>query len=190
MSRTHREGGNSPGQAEGGAGEAGDPGTWSDLWEAAQGGASFSPCSRGPWRFGVCPRETSFPPASTSPLPFCPSVIYTHLALGPGSCSFQASGLRIAGPSPVLWEQGCLAGFQGCAAGGHRPSPGFPAGARPLVTGPPSIGEHRGLGAGVSKVRSLKMDRKVWTETLIQVGRPLPARRRCPGLPVPRAPSH
>lgn len=30
-------------------------------------------------------------------------------------------------------------------------------------------GEHRGLGAGVSKVRSLKMDRKVWTETLIQV---------------------
>ncbi|XP_060223671.1 arf-GAP with Rho-GAP domain, ANK repeat and PH domain-containing protein 1 isoform X6 [Meriones unguiculatus] len=29
-------------------------------------------------------------------------------------------------------------------------------------------GEHRGLGAGVSKVRSLKMDRKVWTETLIQ----------------------
>lgn len=31
-------------------------------------------------------------------------------------------------------------------------------------------GEHRGLGAGVSKVRSLKMDRKVWTETLIQVG--------------------
>lgn len=33
-------------------------------------------------------------------------------------------------------------------------------------------GEHRGLGAGVSKVRSLKMDRKVWTETLIQVGMP------------------
>lgn len=33
-------------------------------------------------------------------------------------------------------------------------------------------GEHRGLGAGVSKVRSLKMDRKVWTETLIQVGVP------------------
>ncbi|XP_029411763.1 arf-GAP with Rho-GAP domain, ANK repeat and PH domain-containing protein 1 isoform X2 [Nannospalax galili] len=30
-------------------------------------------------------------------------------------------------------------------------------------------GEHRGLGAGVSKVRSLKMDRKVWTETLIQL---------------------
>uniref|UniRef100_A0A2I2YG90 ArfGAP with RhoGAP domain, ankyrin repeat and PH domain 1 n=2 Tax=Gorilla gorilla gorilla TaxID=9595 RepID=A0A2I2YG90_GORGO len=29
-------------------------------------------------------------------------------------------------------------------------------------------GEHRGLGAGVSKVRSLKMDRKVWTETLIE----------------------
>uniref|UniRef100_A0A8C0RIF9 ArfGAP with RhoGAP domain, ankyrin repeat and PH domain 1 n=2 Tax=Canis lupus TaxID=9612 RepID=A0A8C0RIF9_CANLF len=30
-------------------------------------------------------------------------------------------------------------------------------------------GEHRGLGAGVSKVRSLKMDRKVWTETLIEL---------------------
>uniref|UniRef100_A0A8C5VV65 ArfGAP with RhoGAP domain, ankyrin repeat and PH domain 1 n=1 Tax=Microcebus murinus TaxID=30608 RepID=A0A8C5VV65_MICMU len=29
-------------------------------------------------------------------------------------------------------------------------------------------GEHRGLGAGVSKVRSLKMDKKVWTETLIE----------------------
>ncbi|XP_026939081.1 arf-GAP with Rho-GAP domain, ANK repeat and PH domain-containing protein 1 isoform X7 [Sagmatias obliquidens] len=29
-------------------------------------------------------------------------------------------------------------------------------------------GEHRGLGAGISKVRSLKMDRKVWTETLIE----------------------
>ncbi|XP_048644080.1 arf-GAP with Rho-GAP domain, ANK repeat and PH domain-containing protein 1 isoform X4 [Marmota marmota marmota] len=29
-------------------------------------------------------------------------------------------------------------------------------------------GEHRGLGAGVSKVRSLKMDRKVWTEKLIE----------------------
>lgn len=36
----------------------------------------------------------------------------------------------------------------------------------------PITGEHRGLGAGVSKVRSLKMDRKVWTETLIQVGMP------------------
>lgn len=36
----------------------------------------------------------------------------------------------------------------------------------------PIAGEHRGLGAGVSKVRSLKMDRKVWTETLIQVGMP------------------
>uniref|UniRef100_A0A8C9DK03 Arf-GAP with Rho-GAP domain, ANK repeat and PH domain-containing protein 1 n=1 Tax=Prolemur simus TaxID=1328070 RepID=A0A8C9DK03_PROSS len=30
-------------------------------------------------------------------------------------------------------------------------------------------GEHRGLGAGVSKVRSLKMDKKVWTETLIEL---------------------
>ncbi|KAM8815774.1 arf-GAP with Rho-GAP domain, ANK repeat and PH domain-containing protein 1 isoform 2-T4 [Rhynchonycteris naso] len=30
-------------------------------------------------------------------------------------------------------------------------------------------GEHRGMGAGVSKVRSLKMDRKVWTETLIEL---------------------
>ncbi|XP_048644084.1 arf-GAP with Rho-GAP domain, ANK repeat and PH domain-containing protein 1 isoform X7 [Marmota marmota marmota] len=30
-------------------------------------------------------------------------------------------------------------------------------------------GEHRGLGAGVSKVRSLKMDRKVWTEKLIEL---------------------
>ncbi|XP_030055844.1 arf-GAP with Rho-GAP domain, ANK repeat and PH domain-containing protein 1 isoform X2 [Microcaecilia unicolor] len=30
-------------------------------------------------------------------------------------------------------------------------------------------GEHRGLGPSVSKVRSLKMDRKVWTEELIQL---------------------
>ncbi|XP_061538653.1 arf-GAP with Rho-GAP domain, ANK repeat and PH domain-containing protein 1-like isoform X2 [Phycodurus eques] len=30
-------------------------------------------------------------------------------------------------------------------------------------------GEHRGLGPNISKVRSLKMDRKVWTEELIQV---------------------
>ncbi|OPJ67391.1 hypothetical protein AV530_013984 [Patagioenas fasciata monilis] len=30
-------------------------------------------------------------------------------------------------------------------------------------------GEHRGLGPGVTKVRSLKMDRKVWTEELIQL---------------------
>ncbi|TMS07767.1 Arf-GAP with Rho-GAP domain, ANK repeat and PH domain-containing protein 1 [Larimichthys crocea] len=29
-------------------------------------------------------------------------------------------------------------------------------------------GEHRGLGPSISKVRSLKMDRKVWTEELIQ----------------------
>ncbi|KAL2806719.1 arf-GAP with Rho-GAP domain, ANK repeat and PH domain-containing protein 1 isoform d [Daubentonia madagascariensis] len=29
-------------------------------------------------------------------------------------------------------------------------------------------GEHRGLGAAISKVRSLKMDKKVWTETLIE----------------------
>lgn len=29
------------------------------------------------------------------------------------------------------------------------------------------------MGAAVSKVRSLKMDKKVWTETLIKVGRPL-----------------
>lgn len=32
------------------------------------------------------------------------------------------------------------------------------------------------MGAGISKVRSLKMDRKVWTETLIEVrGPPLGA---------------
>ncbi|XP_052317412.1 arf-GAP with Rho-GAP domain, ANK repeat and PH domain-containing protein 1-like isoform X14 [Oncorhynchus keta] len=30
-------------------------------------------------------------------------------------------------------------------------------------------GEHRGLGPSISKVRSLKMDRRVWTEELIQV---------------------
>ncbi|XP_068440559.1 arf-GAP with Rho-GAP domain, ANK repeat and PH domain-containing protein 1 isoform X5 [Clinocottus analis] len=30
-------------------------------------------------------------------------------------------------------------------------------------------GEHRGLGPSISKIRSLKMDRKVWTEELIQV---------------------
>eukprot|EP00063_Salmo_salar_P095899 XP_014070734.1 PREDICTED: arf-GAP with Rho-GAP domain, ANK repeat and PH domain-containing protein 1-like [Salmo salar] len=30
-------------------------------------------------------------------------------------------------------------------------------------------GEHRGLGPSISKVRSLKMDRRVWTEDLIQV---------------------
>ncbi|NXD28544.1 ARAP1 protein, partial [Spelaeornis formosus] len=30
-------------------------------------------------------------------------------------------------------------------------------------------GEHRGLGPGISKVRSLKMDRKVWTEELIEL---------------------
>ncbi|KAM6094430.1 arf-GAP with Rho-GAP domain, ANK repeat and PH domain-containing protein 1 isoform 3-T4 [Chlamydotis macqueenii] len=30
-------------------------------------------------------------------------------------------------------------------------------------------GEHRGLGPGVTKVRSLKMDRKVWTEELIEL---------------------
>ncbi|NXN68523.1 ARAP1 protein, partial [Himantopus himantopus] len=30
-------------------------------------------------------------------------------------------------------------------------------------------GEHRGLGPGITKVRSLKMDRKVWTEELIEV---------------------
>ncbi|KAK2513518.1 Arap1 [Columba guinea] len=33
----------------------------------------------------------------------------------------------------------------------------------------PGGGEHRGLGPGVTKVRSLKMDRKVWTEELIQL---------------------
>nr|XP_034956925.1 arf-GAP with Rho-GAP domain, ANK repeat and PH domain-containing protein 1-like [Zootoca vivipara] len=31
-------------------------------------------------------------------------------------------------------------------------------------------GEHRGLGPNVTKVRSLKMDKKVWTEELIEVG--------------------
>lgn len=30
-------------------------------------------------------------------------------------------------------------------------------------------GEHRGLGPSISKVRSLKMDKKVWTEELVQV---------------------
>ncbi|XP_059322542.1 arf-GAP with Rho-GAP domain, ANK repeat and PH domain-containing protein 1 isoform X1 [Ammospiza nelsoni] len=30
-------------------------------------------------------------------------------------------------------------------------------------------GEHRGLGPGITKVRSLKMDRKVWTEELIEL---------------------
>lgn len=36
---------------------------------------------------------------------------------------------------------------------------------------PHVLGEHRGLGPSVSKVRSLKMDRKVWTEELVQVQR-------------------
>lgn len=31
-------------------------------------------------------------------------------------------------------------------------------------------GQHRSLGSNVSKVRSLKMDNKVWTEPLMQVG--------------------
>lgn len=31
-------------------------------------------------------------------------------------------------------------------------------------------GQHRALGSSVSKVRSLTMDNKVWTEPLIQVG--------------------
>ncbi|ELK30020.1 Arf-GAP with Rho-GAP domain, ANK repeat and PH domain-containing protein 1 [Myotis davidii] len=31
------------------------------------------------------------------------------------------------------------------------------------------VGKRHGMGAGVSEVRSLKMDRKVWTETLIQL---------------------
>lgn len=48
-------------------------------------------------------------------------------------------------------------------------------------------GEHRGLGAGVSKVRSLKMDRKVWTETLIQVG--MPCLSLMLGFPSPLLPS-
>lgn len=30
-------------------------------------------------------------------------------------------------------------------------------------------GQHRALGSNLSKVRSLKMDNKVWTEPLIQV---------------------
>ncbi|XP_023648298.1 arf-GAP with Rho-GAP domain, ANK repeat and PH domain-containing protein 1 isoform X4 [Paramormyrops kingsleyae] len=34
-------------------------------------------------------------------------------------------------------------------------------------------GEHRGLGPSISKVRSLKMDKKVWTEELIQLFRVL-----------------
>lgn len=64
-------------------------------------------------------------------------------------------------------------------------------------SGPLSTGEHRGLGAGVSKVRSLKMDRKVWTETLIEVGRPcLPptfgvsSTQLLPGSPKPSPLSH
>lgn len=32
-------------------------------------------------------------------------------------------------------------------------------------------GQHRALGSSLSKVRSLKMDNKVWTEPLIQVRR-------------------
>lgn len=32
------------------------------------------------------------------------------------------------------------------------------------------LGEYRGLGVGIFKVRSLKMDRKVWTEIFIEVG--------------------
>lgn len=54
-----------------------------------------------------------------------------------------------------------------------------------------SPGEHRGLGAGISKVRSLKMDRKVWTETLIEVGGPClpPTFGVCPTQPLPGSPS-
>ena len=44
-------------------------------------------------------------------------------------------------------------------------------------------GEHHGLGAGVSKVRSLKMDRKVWTEALILVG--VTCGLSMPGVGVP-----
>lgn len=34
-----------------------------------------------------------------------------------------------------------------------------------------AVGEHRGLGPSISKVRSLKMDKKIWTEELIQVNK-------------------
>ncbi|XP_041114536.1 arf-GAP with Rho-GAP domain, ANK repeat and PH domain-containing protein 1 isoform X3 [Polyodon spathula] len=38
-------------------------------------------------------------------------------------------------------------------------------------------GEHRGLGPSISKVRSLKMDRKVWTEELVELFQVLGNRR-------------
>lgn len=74
--------------------------------------------------------------------------------MAPGAGSGHGSGLSLSAPAWIPlrggWEGKCLCEGEG----------------------PLSAGEHRGLGAGVSKVRSLKMDRKVWTETLIEVGRP------------------
>lgn len=77
------------------------------------------------------------------------------LIWGTGVCSYIPELCQRRGWYLWCWALG--AGSEGSCEG-----------VTPLPTG-----EHRGLGAGISKVRSLKMDRKVWTETLIEVRMPL-----------------
>uniref|UniRef100_UPI0037E87F7A arf-GAP with Rho-GAP domain, ANK repeat and PH domain-containing protein 1 isoform X2 n=1 Tax=Semicossyphus pulcher TaxID=241346 RepID=UPI0037E87F7A len=64
-----------------------------------------------------------------------------------------------------IWEEPSNSFCADCGA----PKPEWAAINLCVVVCKRCAGEHRGLGPSISKVRSLKMDRKVWTEELIQV---------------------
>ncbi|XP_051934188.1 arf-GAP with Rho-GAP domain, ANK repeat and PH domain-containing protein 1-like isoform X1 [Hippocampus zosterae] len=64
-----------------------------------------------------------------------------------------------------IWAEPCNSSCADCSA----PKPEWAAINLCVVICKRCAGEHRGLGPNISKVRSLKMDRKVWTEDLIQV---------------------
>uniref|UniRef100_A0A3Q2YZB3 ArfGAP with RhoGAP domain, ankyrin repeat and PH domain 1 n=1 Tax=Hippocampus comes TaxID=109280 RepID=A0A3Q2YZB3_HIPCM len=63
-----------------------------------------------------------------------------------------------------IWAEPCNSSCADCSA----PKPEWAAINLCVVICKRCAGEHRGLGPNISKVRSLKMDRKVWTEDLIQ----------------------
>ncbi|XP_024132463.1 arf-GAP with Rho-GAP domain, ANK repeat and PH domain-containing protein 1 isoform X3 [Oryzias melastigma] len=64
-----------------------------------------------------------------------------------------------------IWAEPSNSSCADCAA----PKPEWAAINLCVVICKRCAGEHRGLGPSISKVRSLKMDKKVWTEELIQV---------------------
>ncbi|XP_010725082.1 arf-GAP with Rho-GAP domain, ANK repeat and PH domain-containing protein 1-like [Meleagris gallopavo] len=78
-----------------------------------------------------------------------------------------AAALSNCGVAERIWEPEPNRSCADCGA----PNPDWASINLCVVICDRCAGEHRALGPNVSKVRSLKMDSRVWSEELIQVSR-------------------